>query len=125
MINATITENSPVVLLARVTDATGSLLVSSTVSSILVSVWDRESGIEIVPEYHPLPTAVIHNTLQTDARWTADSIGYNMEVVIAGTYFPEGNTTYQVEVNLTPTNGGSGPIVIPYALQTELIFSVS
>ncbi len=47
----------------------------------------------------------VFDTLQTDARWTEDSTGYNFRDDLAATKLPSGSTAYRVEYLFSPTVG--------------------
>jgi hypothetical protein len=49
----------------------------------------------------------VYDTLQTDARWTKDSTGYNFADAIGQAFFPIGDTEYRVEYLFTPTTGAT------------------
>ena len=48
---------------------------------------------------------VVFDALQTDARWTQDSSGYNFRHQIAASVFSTGNSTYQIEFLFNPSAG--------------------
>lgn len=112
--------NSATVLLARATWPNGSYVDQPSTSVIEYGVWNRDTGEETGSEYIESIGATIFNTLQTDSRWTADAIGYNIAVAIDGSFFPiEGN--YRVEILLIPTAGSS--ITIAWDIQTAATFT--
>jgi hypothetical protein len=113
--------NSPVVLLARVVDADGVAVSSTNVSSLQVKVFDRGTGTQIGTAATPAVDEVVFDTLMTDARWSADDVGYNFACPIAGQYFPSGDTTYRVEVKVTPT--GQDAFYLLWDLDCTEIFS--
>lgn len=98
-------------LMARVTDTVGDLLTAAAVASVSVAVFDRDTGNQIGSTQTPSPSTVIFSSLQTDPTWTRDTTGYNFAIVLPGTFFPAGDTTYRVEVTITPV-GGDAFIVI-------------
>jgi len=95
-------------LLARVYDETRSLITIGTVSSITWKVFNEigtnvSSGTMVVADS-------VHNTLQKDGKWTADSTGYNFAGTIPDTAITA--TGYcRVEINFTTTSGVEFPIV--------------
>lgn len=55
-------------------------------------------------------SAVVFNTLQTDARWTVDSTGYNLLFTVPAACFPNAGD-YTVRCDLTPSGGNPFPAV--------------
>jgi len=49
--------------------------------------------------------SVVFDTLQTDARWTVDSTGYNFADVVDDDVFTAGDGVYTVEYKITPATG--------------------
>jgi hypothetical protein len=47
----------------------------------------------------------VYNTLQTGSLWTVDNEGFNFALALAGTYLPDANATYAVQVRVTLTGG--------------------
>src|SRR5688500_1729401 len=93
-------ENSAVALVARVYDDEGELPQPYQVGSIVAKVYDLLTGTLISTTNHD-PNTSIFGSLQTDARWTLDDDGYNLEIKLDGSNFPSGGTTYRVESRLT------------------------
>lgn len=115
----TIAESS-VTLLARLQDAHSNDVLAEYVTSVAVKVFDKTLGTQT---YTTTPTVstVIFDTIQEDARWTVDGIGYNFAFTVPGSALPTGGTTYRVEILITPASGD--PFFVLYDLQTISIFS--
>lgn len=77
--------------------------VQADVTSIVRKVFDLASDTPTTAIATDTLTVanVVFDTLQTDARWTKDSTGYNFRDRIAGTNFPTGGHTYRVEYFFT------------------------
>jgi len=114
LLATTINEQSPVILLSRIVDASGNPVTQSEVSDLTCSVWDTtantETGITL-----DVSTCISDNLIAADPRWTADTIGYNLILEIDGSYFPSGGHIYRVELNVLPSAGN------PYSLVWEFI----
>lgn len=115
-----IIEKSSVILLARVLATDGTPMQQASVSSIACRVFDVQQNTQ---SGNPTLTVAgtIFNSLQTDAKWTADSTGYNVAVPLDGTNFPAGNTVYRVEVKITPV--GATAFYLLWDVQSTLIYS--
>lgn len=90
--------NSMQILLSRVRVGSGNDIQQSDVSAITVKVFDEDTQTQVGTTMTPDATDVVYNTLQTDDRWVEDDEGYNVAIPVAASYFPEGDTTYRVEV---------------------------
>jgi hypothetical protein len=112
-----IIENSAVVLLARILGTDGQPITRAAVSSIVLKCFDRAGdGTLIVPASGgggytgtdlPKDPAILVTpvTSATDPRWVDDVDGYNFSATLDGSYFPSGDSKYQVEVKIFPTVG--------------------
>ncbi len=99
----TIFEDSGVTLMARIQGEDAANVQQADITSIKRNVYDGETEVGTVAT---LTVAdVIFDTLQTDARWTFDSTGYNFKDPIADTIFPSGDKVYRVEYLFTPATG--------------------
>ena len=99
----TIFEDSGVSLMARIQGEDAANITEADVSAVSRDVYARET---LIGESTALVVAgVVFDTLQTDARWTFDSTGYNFKDDIDETVFPNGDTVYRVEYLFTPTTG--------------------
>ena len=81
--------------------------VQADVASITRKIFDLSSATPTtaLETTTPAVASVIFNALQTDARWTEDSTGYNFKQRIAGTSFSTGGSTYRVEYEFTGAGG--------------------
>ena len=81
----------------------------SEITSITCKVFDLDSDTPTTAIITPAITVsdVIFNSLQTDARWTVDSTGFNFRHELLATAFPTGQHRYRVEYKITPTDGAA------------------
>ena len=114
------TENSSATILTRVLGADGNPVTRADVSAVTVKVWDRD-GAALINTHTPDVADAIYDTLQLDPRWTFDSTGYNLAIDIPGADLPDGDTTYRIEIKLTPTSGDGIYVIVD--LKTENILS--
>lgn len=56
-------------------------------------------------------SAVIFDTLQTDARWTIDSTGYNFRHTPGASNFASGDRRYRIEYVFDPVSGENFALV--------------
>ena len=115
-------EDSPIALMDRVKNLSGTNITQASVSTITYRVDEYASendarstsnGTEITDDTSLTKTDVVFDTLQTAAPWdsTADATGYNFRVDLAGTHRPNGNKWHRVEITITPSTGGAFPLV--------------
>lgn len=99
--------------MSRVYGAAATAILQADLSSIALYVYDRTTQEQVGVTLALTVSAVIFDTLQTDARWTKDATGYNFRTTISGaTYFPDGDTSYRVEIIGTPVSGSTFLIAV-------------
>lgn len=107
-------EDGSMVVMARIIakDATGTTVTGgkcvkqADLSTITYGVRDNTGGSFTVAAGTSLTiSAVIFDTLQTPAFWTADSVGYNFLWVIPASAFATGGSEYQAEFKFTVSGG--------------------
>lgn len=88
----------------RVVKEDGNLVAQSDVSSILLYVWETETGLAANIEDGETVNKItaVFNTAQD---WDVDEEGFNFRIAIDGSYLSNYNRTYRVEVKVTPTTG--------------------
>jgi hypothetical protein len=96
-------EDSGCYLMARILGNAAANIVQADITSIGLVVTES-SG---VPGSESLLTVanVVFNTLQTDARWTVDSTGYNFRYEVPAASLPNGKRCYTFEFKFTPVSG--------------------
>lgn len=122
-------ERHAVVLMARVTGANRQAIVQSSLNKIFYEVWKipTPQANRLPPDYAAYGDlsrsrdsteltigSVIFDTLQTDARWTVDTTGYNFLVELdAATFeeipaadYPE-SQWYEIPIRFEPTSGAA------------------
>lgn len=102
VIKSMIYEDAGASLMARVVGTNGSNIVQADISSISCAVF--VNGTSVATPSITVST-VVFNTLQTDARWTLDTTGYNFRHDAAASVFSTGATAYRVEYKFTPASG--------------------
>lgn len=102
---ANVFEDGGASLMARVVGNNGASITQAGISTITYAVYDLHAGTEIVASTSLTVSAVVFDTLQTDARWTEDTTGYNFRHDIAANVFTTGDLTYRVEYKFTPSSG--------------------
>lgn len=116
---ARVIENSGAVLLARVVKDSGAAIVQADITSITAKVFSADDGTQI-----STPTLTVagcvYDTLQTDARWSADSIGYNVAISLSGDNWPDAGN-YRIEIKFTPASGN--PFYVVWDVLALNIFS--
>lgn len=98
-------EDGGATMLARIVGNAGTNITIATISAITCNVYDLVlGGTAIVSPTVTVATSVF-DTVQTDAIWTADTIGYNFKHDLPATSFPVGGHTYRIEYKFTPVSG--------------------
>ena len=108
-------KNGSVTLLARIVGGEGANIVRADVVAAKYTVYllddqnpDDRTAVAGHTDAALAVTEVIFNTLQTDAIWTVDAIGYNFRHVVdvsAQPAFAVAGRRYLVEYQLTPAVG--------------------
>ncbi|HUT11854.1 MAG TPA: hypothetical protein VMY42_15240 [Thermoguttaceae bacterium] len=112
-------KNSSVTLLARVVGSDGQSIVQADIASAKYSVYllddqdaDERTSVSGHADVAVAVADLIFNSLQTDALWTVDAVGYNLRHVLdvsAKAAFTVAGRRYLVEFELTP---GSGQVIL-------------
>ena len=102
-----VNEDGGAIFLARVLGAAGTAINQASISSITVKVFDLDVTDPDTSVYNATLTvsAVVFDTLQTDAIWTEDSVGYNFKHAMSASAFPTGDHNYRIEYKFTPASG--------------------
>ena len=117
-------ERASTLLLARVENPDGDLVTRASLASISRQI----HKVSVTP---PVPVGsevtetiadVVFDTLQTDDRWTLDSLGYNFAAELSKTDLPE-NGVYRVEYELVTVAGSKRYWVIFEITAHEVQFS--
>ena len=109
-IKATVWEDGGAALMARVVGNSATAITQAAITSISYSVFDLSGTTPntAITGYSAVSLTVadvVYDTLQTDARWTADSTGYNFRHDIAAAVFATGGHRYRIEYKFTPATG--------------------
>ncbi len=116
------------VFMARVDDAAAVLLTQAAISAIAYTIY------ELVDYYPPQRTALaghsavsvdktlaVFDTLQTDARWTRDTTGYNFRhqpsMAAVNAFQNVGYNRYLAIYTITPTSGQ--PITVEFQVNVH------
>ncbi len=112
-------------LMSRVVGSDAVALTQSDIASIAYTIWDLDDTAASVADGALDAANVVFDTLQTsDARWTADSDGYNFLWSAAGSLFPAfdaASKTFRVEIVLTDTGGGQ--VVLVFEPELKNLYS--
>ena len=109
--SSTAFEDSGHSVMARVTGNDAANITQSDITSIAYTVHDLKTGEQTVTGGTLAKTTVVFDSLQTDARWTADSTGYNFRYDIPASELPNGDREYKFEIVFTPASGEDFTIV--------------
>jgi hypothetical protein len=119
MTRAIIMQGNPCTVLARVIGGDGNAITSADIATVAWTVYDVDAQQQ-TDTGSPDVDDCIYDTLQTDGRWTTDSIGFNLAVDIDDTAFPVGGDCYQVRITLTPVSGD--PYSVVAMIQTREVY---
>lgn len=103
-------EDTPAVIMARITDVDGVNINQASVSSVTLAVWDKDSTSTTAVSTSTLTVSTcIYTTLQT-TNWTADSIGYNFKDTLSTSAMSTAGHRYLAQYDIVPASGGSYPV---------------
>ena len=97
--------------------------VSSDISLEVYNITSEDPDVAIAATTTTTATASIYNALQTDTRWTVDTVGYNFK----HSYTPdegllEGGNTYRFEYKITTSDDGILFVITEVAVRS--VYSV-
>lgn len=97
-------EDSGFFILGRVLGDDAEPIVQADISTIELTVTDLLDD-SVVTSGSLTVSDVVFDTLQTDARWTADETGYNFRYNAPASAVPNGGRRYRFEFKFTPNSG--------------------
>lgn len=120
-VRATVWQGTACVLLGRLVNLAGQYVTQASISGISYKVVDlKQVPAAVVNAGIFTISSVIFDVLQTDGRWTVDSTGYNVAMLMPGSNFPNAATTYRVQVTFTQTDLNT--LNADWDLQTVKVF---
>lgn len=106
---ATVFEDSGASCMARIVGNDAANATQASITGITYSVYNGDTAI--IEDSALTVATVVFDTLQTDARWTEDSTGYNFRHDLPATTFPTGDAVYRVEYVFNPVSGEDFAVV--------------
>ena len=92
-------------VMARIAGQSGALITQASLTTIHRRVTNDQTGAEISASTALTISAVVFDTLQTDARWTKDATGYGFLDVVTAAILTTANIIHLVEYKFTPVSG--------------------
>lgn len=109
-------EQTDAPILARVY-RNGVLITQAGISTITVTVkrYNKATGVssETLSDVAVDKTTAVFDTIQTDAKWSTDTTGYNFAYTVSQAGFP-GPDSYAIVFTFTPTSGNPFRLAIRY-----------
>jgi hypothetical protein len=99
-----VVEDSIFTIMARI-HGDGANLVQADISSISYQIFYTDSDTAHTGETSLTVSTVVYDTLQTDARWTVDSTGYNFRHDVSDGVLVDPERRYAFEYTITMTDG--------------------
>ncbi len=119
-IKSTVWEDGGATNMARAVGQDAANITQASLTSISKKIFNLSTGSTTAVATAALSTAsVVFDTLQTDARWTKDSTGYNFRDTVAATTLSTGDTVYSAEYRFVPTAGE--PFICNFRMHTKSI----
>jgi len=118
--NATIYEDTGVTCMSRIFGDDAAAITQGTTSAITLAVFKNTTTAATYTASLTVAD-VVFNALQTDARWSLDSTGYNFRYGVVASVFDDGDATYRLEFKFTPTSGSQYFVV--FEIDTVEIFT--
>lgn len=101
----TVWEDNGFSLMDRLIGNDATDLTQAAVTSIAWSIYDLADATVAFATGTLTVATVVFNSLQTDARWTTDSTGYNFRWDVPATTLTGGDRVYKFEIKFTMTSG--------------------
>jgi hypothetical protein len=108
-------KNGSATLMARIVGSNGVNITQADIATIRYSVYmlddqnpDARTPVTGHSQVTLLVYSIVFNSLQTDATWTVDAVGYNFRHILdvaANPAFPVAGRRYLIEYALTPLSG--------------------
>jgi len=96
-------EDSGLFLMGRGLGPLAAPFLQADIDTIQLKVFEKgRPAVEIHSE-SPAVSGTVFNSLQLDARWTKDAVGYNFRYSVPVAALPNGNSVYVFEFKFTPT----------------------
>lgn len=93
--------------LSRSRLSTGAYITIAALSSITRTVKDLTDTTQSLVTDSLTVASVVFDTLQTDARWTKDSTGFNFLDIVPASKLPTADHVYRVEYKATEASSGA------------------
>lgn len=103
--------------MARVVGNAGANITQASLTGITYVITNLRTRAEVTASTALTVADVVFDALQTDARWTEDSTGYNFRHTVTAAELADGDTLYRVEYLFDPTSGED--FVVAFDLSTE------
>lgn len=98
-------EDAGAFFMARIVGNDAANITQASLNAITCKVIDHDdTGSTVLTPTVTIATSVF-DTLQTDARWTKDTTGYNFGFAMPATTFATGLKKYRVEFSFDPDTG--------------------
>lgn len=97
---------SGLMLLARIVGYSATPITQASLSSIDYAIRDLTSATTITTGTLTI-SAVVYDTLQTDAVWDRDDDGYNFRWIVPAANLQNGGHRYRIDVRFNPASGES------------------
>ncbi len=122
-IKGKIWEDGGAQLMARVVGQSAANITQASLTSIACKIFDLDGATPTtaVDTSTLTVSSVVYDTLQTDARWTTDTTGYNFRHAPAYTIFTTGGHRYRIEYKFTPVSGD--PFFVVFQLQSQEVLT--
>lgn len=114
----TIWEDGAATCIARILGNAGTAITQASLTAISYKIFDIDSSTPTTAITSSTLTisSVVFDTLQTGARWTVDSTGYNFLNTFAASNFATPDHRYRIEIIFDPTSGEDFPVVFEIAV---------
>lgn len=103
----TVFEDGGFSVMARVVGQNGVNITIASISTITARFNDVYDGSVVLASGGLTVANVVFDTLQTDARWTKDAIGYNFRHDVAASAMATGDRVVRCEYVFTPASGAA------------------